>query len=65
MTRLSGATPHPAVPGHAIDLADATLLPGLVDSHSHPVLGSDGLRAALATAERINGWVRGWGLGHL
>ncbi len=29
----------PGVP--AIDLGDATLLPGLIDAHSHPLIGSD------------------------
>ncbi|MFB6716333.1 MULTISPECIES: amidohydrolase [unclassified Streptomyces] len=61
-----------------IDLAGATLTPGLVDAHSHPVWGlemADGadltavrdldqLRAALAGAERSEGWVIAWGLDH-
>jgi predicted amidohydrolase YtcJ len=61
-----------------VDLGNATLVPGLTDGHSHPVLGLDmatgadlcavrdldGLHAALATAERIDGWVVGWGLDH-
>lgn len=61
-----------------IDLAGASLVPGLVDSHSHPVWGLematgldlsavrdlDGLRAALRGAERIGGWVVAWGLDH-
>ncbi|MER5749243.1 amidohydrolase [Streptomyces sp. NPDC002088] len=61
-----------------VDLAGAWLTPGLVDSHSHPVWGLDlaigldlstvrdldGLRAALATAERTDGWVLGFGLDH-
>ncbi|MFC5665242.1 amidohydrolase [Kitasatospora misakiensis] len=61
-----------------IDLGDATLLPGLVDGHSHPAFGLDlargvdlsqvrdldGLRTALASAGRIDGWVLGWGLDH-
>ncbi|KUM90815.1 MULTISPECIES: amidohydrolase [Streptomyces] len=61
-----------------VDLAGACLVPGLVDSHSHPVWGLhlttgvdlaqvrdlDGLRAALVSAERIDGWVVGYGLDH-
>lgn len=61
-----------------VDLAGACLVPGLVDSHSHPVWGLhlttgvdlaqvgdlDGLRAALVSAERIDGWVLGYGLDH-
>ncbi|MFF7140691.1 amidohydrolase [Streptomyces nodosus] len=61
-----------------VDLGDATVVPGLVDGHSHPVLGLDlatgadlsgvrdldGLRTALACAERIDGWILGWGLDH-
>ncbi|MEV0317944.1 amidohydrolase [Streptomyces sp. NPDC050658] len=61
-----------------VDLAGATLTPGLVDSHSHPVMGLematgadlsgvrnlDELCAALRTAERLDGWIVGWGLDH-
>ncbi|MFF3760535.1 amidohydrolase [Streptomyces sp. NPDC002185] len=61
-----------------IDLAGATLTPGLTDAHSHPVWGLEmftgtdlsgvtdleGLRAALRTAERRDGWVVGFGLDH-
>ncbi|MER6454232.1 amidohydrolase [Streptomyces sp900105245] len=61
-----------------VDLRGAHLVPGLVDSHSHPVWGLDmatgtdlsgvtdlaGLRAALAGAERVEGWVVGYGLDH-
>ncbi|MGI5170933.1 amidohydrolase [Spirillospora sp. CA-253888] len=61
-----------------IDLGPATLVPGLVDGHSHPVLGLDftagtdlsqvrdldGLRTALTTGERTDGWFLGWGLDH-
>ncbi len=61
-----------------LDLHGAHLVPGLVDAHSHPVWGLDlttgtdlsgvtdpaGLRAALAGAERIEGWVVGHGLDH-
>ncbi|MFI0977266.1 amidohydrolase [Streptomyces sp. NPDC021093] len=71
--------PHWRGPGtEVVDLAGATLTPGLVDAHSHPVWGLeltagldltgvrdlDGLRAALAGAERVDGWVIGWGLDH-
>ncbi|MGW0468182.1 amidohydrolase [Streptomyces sp. NPDC003027] len=61
-----------------IDLAGATLTPGLTDAHSHPVWGLemftgtdlsavrdlDELRAVLAGAERRDGWVIGAGLDH-
>ncbi|MGX2997626.1 amidohydrolase [Streptomyces sp. JNUCC 64] len=61
-----------------VDLAGATLVPGLTDAHSHPVWGLElatgvdlggvtdpaGLRAALRSADRIDGWVLGWGLDH-
>ncbi|MEV3872858.1 amidohydrolase [Streptomyces sp. NPDC049906] len=61
-----------------VDLAGATLVPGLTDAHSHPVWGLElatgvdlsgvtdpaGLRAALAGADRTGGWVLGWGLDH-
>ncbi|MFF5184743.1 amidohydrolase [Streptomyces sp. NPDC000345] len=61
-----------------VPLEGAHLVPGLVDAHSHPVWGLDmatgvdlsgvtglaGLRAALAGAERIDGWVVGFGLDH-
>lgn len=61
-----------------VPLAGAHLVPGLVDAHSHPVWGLDmasgvdlsgvadlaGLRAALAAAERTDGWVIGFGLDH-
>ncbi|MFI1026923.1 amidohydrolase [Streptomyces sp. NPDC020951] len=61
-----------------VPLAGAHLVPGLVDAHSHPVWGLDmatgvdlsgvadlaGLRQALAGAERIDGWVVGFGLDH-
>lgn len=61
-----------------VPLAGAHLVPGLVDAHSHPVWGLDmatgvdlsgvadlaGLRAALAGAERVDGWVVGFGLDH-
>jgi len=62
-----------------IDLAGAHLVPGLIDGHTHPILGLtlfDGvdlsgcttveeLRAALTTAVVApGGWLRGWGLDH-
>ncbi|MDX2933775.1 amidohydrolase [Streptomyces ipomoeae] len=61
-----------------VDLGGGRLVPGLVDSHSHPVWGLDmatgldltavrdldGLRAALSSAERTDGWVIGYGLDH-
>ncbi|MER5294395.1 amidohydrolase [Streptomyces pharetrae] len=61
-----------------VDLGGGWLVPGLVDAHSHPVWGLDmatgldlsgvtdldGLRAALASAERTDGWVVGFGLDH-
>ncbi|MFD9253397.1 amidohydrolase family protein, partial [Streptomyces bottropensis] len=62
----------------AVDLGGGWLVPGLVDSHSHPVWGLDlatgidlaavtdldGLRAALAAGDRVDGWVVGYGLDH-
>ncbi|MFF1510715.1 amidohydrolase [Streptomyces sp. NPDC058326] len=68
-----------AGPGtETVDLAGATLTPGLTDAHSHPVWGLEmftgtdlsgvtdleGLRAALTAAERRDGWVLGFGLDH-
>ncbi|MEO5665156.1 MAG: amidohydrolase [Nocardioides sp.] len=62
-----------------IDLGGATLVPGLVDGHSHPILGAtafdgldlsgcgslDDLRAALAGASLERGeWLCGFGLDH-
>jgi predicted amidohydrolase YtcJ len=61
-----------------VDLAGATLVPGLTDSHSHPiwglelatgtdlssVTGLDALRAALRDAPRLDGWVIAHGLDH-
>ncbi|MFD5269658.1 amidohydrolase [Streptomyces sp. NPDC058335] len=61
-----------------VPLGGGHLVPGLVDAHSHPVWGLDmatgtdlsrvtdlaGLRAALASAERVDGWVLGHGLDH-
>jgi len=61
-----------------VALEGAHLVPGLVDAHSHPVWGLDmatgvdlsgvtdlaGLKAALATAARVDGWVIGHGLDH-
>jgi predicted amidohydrolase YtcJ len=60
-----------------VDLGAATLTPGLVDSHSHPIMGIAGtrgvalggadsldeVRARLAAeAQRSGEWVRAWGL---
>ncbi|GAA0443421.1 amidohydrolase [Actinoplanes capillaceus] len=60
-----------------IDLGPATVTPGLVDGHFHPVMGIsltrgvdlsgvrtlDGLKAALkAAAVAPGGWIEGWGL---
>ncbi|MET9802651.1 amidohydrolase [Streptomyces sp. NPDC006368] len=61
-----------------VDLAGATLTPGLTDSHSHPVWGLematgldlsavtdlDGLRTALRGAARTGDWVVAHGLDH-
>lgn len=61
---------------HVVDLGAATLTPGLIDGHIHPVhglgmtAGTDltgvtslpELMTALRSAERDRGWVRGWGL---
>ncbi|MFI9116391.1 amidohydrolase [Streptomyces venezuelae] len=61
-----------------VDLGGATLTPGLTDAHSHPVWGLEmvtgtdlsgvtdleGLREALRTAERRDGWITGFGLDH-
>ncbi|UUU35962.1 amidohydrolase [Streptomyces sp. CA-210063] len=61
-----------------VDLGGGRLVPGLVDSHSHPVWGLDmatgidltavrdldGLRAALTAGQRTDGWVIGYGLDH-
>ncbi|GIF07959.1 amidohydrolase [Actinoplanes siamensis] len=58
-----------------LDLGPATITPGLVDGHAHPVLGIGltrgvdlsavrtlpALRAALRNA-RHHGWIEGWGL---
>lgn len=62
----------------AIDLRGASVVPGLVDSHIHPILGAedtrgadltgartlDAVREALAAERRSTGgdWVLGWGL---
>ena len=64
--------------GETIDLHGASVVPGLVDSHIHPILGAedtrgadltgartlDAVREALAAERRRNGsdWVLGWGL---
>ncbi|WP_197359565.1 amidohydrolase, partial [Streptomyces clavuligerus] len=61
-----------------LDLGGATLTPGWADAHSHPVWGLDiadgtdlsgvtdlaGLRAALRTADRREGWILAHGLDH-
>ncbi|MEV7283536.1 amidohydrolase [Streptomyces sp. NPDC093252] len=61
-----------------IRLDGAHLVPGLTDAHSHPVWGLEmatgtdlsrvtdlaALRAALAGAVRVDGWVLGYGLDH-
>lgn len=68
-THIGGAT-------EVIDLGDATLTPGLIDGHIHPVLGLkmtagtdlsavtdlDELVLALRAAPRNDDWVLGWGL---
>lgn len=59
-----------------VDLHRATVTPGLVDSHLHPVLGQrstdgvdlcgctnlDQVRQVLAVARERSGWLVGWGL---
>ncbi|MGP3959717.1 amidohydrolase [Nonomuraea sp. 3N208] len=75
----AGDASHWRGPGtEIVDLAGAWLVPGLVDSHSHPVWGLEmatgldlsevrdlaGLRAGLAAAGRTDGWVVGFGLDH-
>ncbi|GLY02554.1 amidohydrolase [Actinoplanes sp. NBRC 101535] len=59
-----------------IDLGDATITPGLVDGHAHPVMGIgltrgvdlssvrtlEGLKGTMKAAARNGGWVEGWGL---
>ncbi|WP_280431965.1 amidohydrolase [Nocardia brasiliensis] len=61
-----------------IDLGDATITPGLVDGHAHPLVGADmtngidlssvsnvdELIAALRaeSVAPVDGWIRGWGL---
>jgi predicted amidohydrolase YtcJ len=65
--------PHTEV----LDLGDATITPGLVDGHFHPVMGIgltrgvdlssvrtvEGLKAALRSADVApGGWLEGWGL---
>ncbi|WP_455361862.1 amidohydrolase [Streptomyces sp. SYSU K21746] len=61
-----------------VDLAGATLTPGLTDGHSHPVwgvematgldlsgvAGLEQLREALRAAPRTDGWLVAWGLDH-
>ncbi|MFI9550748.1 amidohydrolase [Nonomuraea endophytica] len=61
-----------------VDLAGATLVPGLTDAHAHPLWGLDlatgtdlsavtdldGLRAALRAAPLVDGWVLAYGLDH-
>ncbi|RSS53054.1 amidohydrolase [Streptomyces sp. WAC01280] len=81
ITALGDATDARAWAGpgtETVDLAGATLTPGLTDAHSHPVWGLEmytgtdlsavtdleGLRAALRAAERRDGWVLGHGLDH-
>lgn len=62
----------------SIDLPGATVVPGLTDSHSHPVWGLematgtglsavrglDQLRTALRTAVPTDGWITAYGLDH-
>ncbi|BCJ46629.1 amidohydrolase [Actinoplanes ianthinogenes] len=59
-----------------LDLGPATITPGLVDGHAHPVMGlsmtrgvdlssvrtRDQLRQALRTASAQGGWIEGYGL---
>ncbi|MFI1867804.1 amidohydrolase [Streptomyces jumonjinensis] len=61
-----------------VELAGAVLTPGWTDAHSHPVWGLElatgtdlsgvgdleALRAALRTADRIDGWILAYGLDH-
>ena len=68
--------PHVGTSTEVVDLGAATLFPGLVDGHFHPVEGLDlavgvdltavtslpEFIAALRAAPVDQGWVRGWGL---
>ena len=70
--------PHISASTKVVDLAGATVVPGLKDGHSHVVQGTgltlgvdlsgcddvDAVRAALAGARPISGWIRAWGLQH-
>jgi predicted amidohydrolase YtcJ len=59
-----------------LDVTGATVVPGLVDAHTHPLLGvantagaeltqcttREQVVAALRSVPAVDGWVRGWGL---
>ncbi|GAC50626.1 amidohydrolase [Gordonia aichiensis] len=69
-------SPYLGASTRVVDLGSATLTPGLIDGHIHPVMGLDisagvdlsvvddldQLVTTLRSAPVIDGWVRGWGL---